>query len=427
VTQILKVWDSEYPWDVRTEKVCRELTEAGLEVHMVARNRDGRPLEEELEECTVHRMRPWPSLGPRLDAASQFPAFLNPRWKRHIETTGRRHSVRAILVRDIPLGPTAIGAGRRLGVPVILDMAENYPAMIRDLWATGSTRLGDSLVRNPRFVGMVERYVLSHVHHTLVVVEESKERLISLGVPADQVSVVSNTPSLARVEEFAALQHTRSDRSVEADAVRPFRLVYLGLMEEARGVTTVIEALSRVRKAGVAATLELIGDGRALPDFKELARTLGMDEEVVRFRGFVPYQDALADVAGADAGLIPHFANESWQTTIPNKLFDYMSLGLPVLSSDVRPVARVLAETGAGVTFRDRDAGDLAQVIERVASDPDRRAMGQRGLEAVRSKYHWERDGGVLRTVLERVLSAGEERRPQSEGDKPISSSRRER
>ena len=45
---ILKVWDGEYPWDVRTEKVCRALTSRGHSVHMVARNRDGRVLREKL-------------------------------------------------------------------------------------------------------------------------------------------------------------------------------------------------------------------------------------------------------------------------------------------------------------------------------------------------------------------------------------------
>ncbi|HEY8506873.1 MAG TPA: hypothetical protein VIL32_00870, partial [Steroidobacteraceae bacterium] len=76
---VCKIWDSEYPWDVRAEKISRALTDAGHEVHMVARNRDGRPLVESLPECTVHRLAPLPALGRRLNAASMFPAFFNPR------------------------------------------------------------------------------------------------------------------------------------------------------------------------------------------------------------------------------------------------------------------------------------------------------------------------------------------------------------
>src|SRR5690606_13666302 len=58
--RICKVWDAEYPWDVRVEKIARSLSEAGHTVHLVARNRDRRPTEEQLEECHVHRLAPLP-------------------------------------------------------------------------------------------------------------------------------------------------------------------------------------------------------------------------------------------------------------------------------------------------------------------------------------------------------------------------------
>ena len=84
--RVLKVADGEYPWDVRVEKVSRALTEMGHDVHMVARNRDRRALREELEEASMHRMRPWTWLGRAMDAASQFPAFM----KREIGRPGLR-------------------------------------------------------------------------------------------------------------------------------------------------------------------------------------------------------------------------------------------------------------------------------------------------------------------------------------------------
>ena len=77
--RICKVWDAEYPWDVRANKMCRTLTDAGHHVDLVARNRDARPTYEELPECTVHRLSPLPVLGSRISAASMFPAFFNPR------------------------------------------------------------------------------------------------------------------------------------------------------------------------------------------------------------------------------------------------------------------------------------------------------------------------------------------------------------
>lgn len=402
--RILKVWDYEYPWDVRTEKVCTSLTRMGHEVHLVARNRRGDDTTEVLPECTVHRLKRWTWAGTRMDAASQFPAFFNPRWISLTHRIGRQEHVELILVRDLPLAPTAIFVARTLGVPVVLDMAEHYAAMMRDLRDTGTGKPGDFLVRNPRLVEWVERWVLAQVDHTLVVVEESRDRLLRTGVDPSKVSVVCNTPALARVEEFAEVRQAAVRRSEIGPDHPSFRLVYLGIMEEARGVRLAIEAVAEARRAGLRVTLDLIGDGRSLSSFREAAASLGLDGNVVRFHGYVQYRKALAIVAGADAGLIPHFASEGWESTIPNKLFDYMSLGVPVISSDVRPVARVLEETRAGVTFRDRDSADLARVIRERCEDGSHARLGENGLRAIQDRYHFERDAEVMGGVLESVL-----------------------
>src|ERR1700741_3616036 len=86
---ICKVWDADYPWDVRVEKVARSLTDAGHEVHLVARNRGRLSRYEQLPEAHVHRLRPLP-IGRRLDSATMFPAFFNPRWAAAIIGTARQ-------------------------------------------------------------------------------------------------------------------------------------------------------------------------------------------------------------------------------------------------------------------------------------------------------------------------------------------------
>lgn len=401
--QILKIVDGDYPWDVRVEKVARTLTDGGHEVHMVARNRKRSPLVEDLPEATMHRLRPWTFLGRTLDSASQFPAFMNPRWAHLALRTGMQTRADLVLVRDLPLAPLAIWTGRRLGVPVVMDMAENYPAMIRDLWTTQSTRPGDSLVRNPRAVEAVERWSLRRLDHVIVVVEESGERLVEeLGVNPDRITVVGNTPSLSRLDEMPS----RPPPSAEHAGPGPLRLVYLGLMEEARGVRTVIEAVGALAGEGIPVELTLIGDGRAREAFEARARELGLAAPGFRSLGFVPYEAALQEVARADAGLIPHLANESWNTTIPNKLFDYMAAGLCVVTSDARPAARVVREADAGVVFRSGDAHDLALRLRDLLAAGRCRAHGLKGREAVRTEHHWERDAERLLTLVGRMHQA---------------------
>jgi glycosyltransferase involved in cell wall biosynthesis len=396
--KILKIWDSEYPWDVRAEKVMRSLTEAGHDVHLLARNRRHDPVREELPEATVHRLRPWAFLGRTLDAASQFPAFMNPRWGLHMTRWGRRTSAEAILVRDLPLAPTAVWAGRRLGIPVIMDMAENYPAMIKDVWLDGRQGRLDFLVRNPTFVARVERWSLDRLDHVIVVVEESGERLVQLGLPPERVSVVSNTPWPERIPP------TTERARGHGESAAPLRMVYLGLLEKPRGLDAVLQGMRTLADKGVDLHLDIIGGGRDADGLKRETDRLKLDGAVT-FHGVLPYEEALGIFGEVDIGLVPHLAVESWNTTIPNKLFDYMSHGLPVISSDARPAARVVREVGSGVVFRSDDADDFAAAVEKVTDPGVRAEMAGKGRTAVQERYNWEVEAERLLETLDTVVS----------------------
>jgi glycosyltransferase involved in cell wall biosynthesis len=125
----------------------------------------------------------------------------------------------------------------------------------------------------------------------------------------------------------------------------------------------------------------------------------------VRFLGRVPYADAVKLLQTADVGVVPHVANESWNTTIPNKLFDYMAAGLAVLTSNAKPAARVVDECAAGVIFRDTDAASCAAAIRRLADPEFRAECGANGRRAVAEQFHWELDAARMRGAIERVAA----------------------
>lgn len=388
--RILYVWDAEYPWDVRTEKVCLALSQHGHQVFITARNQKGLPRTVALPEGVVERLPAFP--GPFRRWLS-FPAFFNPVWIRHISALARRHRVDLILVRDLPLAPTALLASRRRW-PVVMDMAEHYPAMIADIWADGRQRFLDGLIRNPRTVERVERSIVGRLDHIITVVEESRQRVIALGVPPGRVSVVSNTPPLSRVTDLRP--RTPGD---------PLRLVYLGLMEHHRGVGDLLDAARLLENRGLHFHLDLVGDGRDLDEFRAQAARLGLDGTRVVFHGRLSHEKALGVVAGGHGGLVPHRATESWNSTIANKLFDYMAAGLAVVTSDAIPSARVVQESGAGLVFRSRDPGNLADQVVRLQDLAAWEGYRLAGQEAVRSRHNWEADTRTLLEVVTRVAA----------------------
>ena len=219
-----------------------------------------------------------------------------------------------ILVRDLPLAWTALGIGRLLGLPVVLDMAENYPAMIKDLWDRQGFSILNFLVRNPRVIRFIERASVRWCDHILAVVEESRDRLISLGVNPARVSLVINTPTSARWVESPRDGGVGVSRGPQS-----LILVYLGLLEWARGIETAIRAIQRVHERLPGVKLVIVGSGRHESDFRLLVDQLRLQDSV-QFLGWLDYSKAIEVIRESDVGLVPHHATESWNTTIPNKL-----------------------------------------------------------------------------------------------------------
>jgi glycosyltransferase involved in cell wall biosynthesis len=394
---VCKVWQVEYPWDVRAEKVALAITLAGHHVNLVARNRTGLPQVEQLREATVHRLASWRWAPSWFNAASMVAAFFNPRWFRHILRVARRTHADVILCRDLPLAITSVVVGRRLGIPVVLDMAENYPAMLQSRRSTGRAKPWDALVRNPAVARLIERWVVARVDAILVVVEESRDRLTGMGVPPERIALVCNTPPLARLDTRPA---THND-----DRTAPLTAVYLGRVEEQRGIGTLLDAVSQLRAAGFPVALTIYGDGKDFALYRARAQALGLGPPSVVFRGQVPNDLALTELAEADVGIIPHWRDEQFDTTLPNKIFDYMAAGLPVVTSDATPLRRIVEATGCGRVFRDRDAAGLAQALRELGDAAVRRMAGERGRAAIRTTYNWERDVERLLAVLQAVVA----------------------
>jgi glycosyltransferase involved in cell wall biosynthesis len=394
--KVLHVWYADYPWDVRVEKVNAALRDAGMEVHLIARNIRNSPRNESVDGAQVHRLkwlRTWSGISRWLNVASSFPAFINPRWIVHIYRVARTTRPDLILVRDLPLAPAAVWVGRALRLPVAFDMAENYPGFLRTRRETATFRPLDVLVRNPRLAQMAERYVTQRSQAIVCVIEESAQRLKDAGVPERKLKVVRNTP---RIDNAAAISAVTADDG-------ELTIVYLGLVERHRGVQDLVRGVLQSHQRGLPLRLVVIGDGNGLNELRGLAAGLGLLGRGVELLGRIENTRALEIVSRAHIGAIPHMPGEAWDTTIPNKLFDYMSLGLPVLTSNVRPVQRIVLEEACGLSYEWGNISDLSLKIDVLRSSAQRHTMGEAGRRAVQAKYNWSIDGAVLSRSLRAV------------------------
>jgi len=388
--RVLKLFDGDYPWDVRVEKMIVALVAAGHEVRLLCRNRAARERHER-DPLGFEIVR-----LPALRGPLTFPFFLNPVWVLALREQLASFRPDRLVVRDLPLAPLALALGRRAGIPVIADLAEPYPDSLRSQIAFERLSLASRLVRNPRAADWVEHHVLRRIDRVLVVCPEAGRRLERRGLAPGRWVEVGNTPRLASFTP-------KGVPTPEFDGFEDrFTLFFSGLLAGDRGLEVAVDALALLAaREPRRYALVIVGEGQMRAPLAAQAGRLGLAESV-RLPGFIGH-DRLPDlIAHADAGLLPFHACPHINATLANKLFEYMALALPVIVSDVPPMLRVLAETGCGLSFRSGDPADLARQIESLARDPEAgRRHGEAGAAAVRERYHWEVDAARFTAAVE--------------------------
>jgi glycosyltransferase involved in cell wall biosynthesis len=392
--RICIVYQGEIPPAERIEKTVRTLVAAGHEMYVLCNNYGPVPVEDECAPA-VRIIRIGPTFGSRkVNKIVKFPAFVNPVWVAHIYAAVRRFHIEALHVIDVPLSPAVLALGRRFNIPVVYDMWENYPEALKG-WAKDSwtTRW----FKNPWVAAVVEKFVIRRVDHVFTVVEEARDRVIALGASPERVSIVTNGIDL---DMFCA-RPVRSDTPVHMDD-SAYKLLFVGAVTVERGLEDIIRALPLVQREIPSARLFIGGFGPDEPRLQRITAQAAVTADV-RFLGWVKFEDIQSYVAGSDLCLVPHVANEFINTTMPNKLFQYMALGKPVLVSDAKPLARTVRECECGYIYRSGDPHDAARTIVEAYNRRMDTTIGVRGREAVERYFTWDAAARDMVRVYEQL------------------------
>lgn len=391
------VWDSEYPWDVRVEKITRSFIKAGHEVHLICRNRTALVRYELVEGLHIHRL---PHAGKQLDKITSFPFFGNPVWLTSIQKIVKACRIEALIVRDIPLALAGICIGRLQQIPCYVDMAEPYPEMLTGYQVLQTKRLMKTIlngvVRNPRFAQYVERMACGLATHIFPVSVDMQNNLTRKQISSQKISVVHNTPLLS---DFPAPRYDISENDPRYDRNAQLTVTYIGDLTEARGLPLVIEGMSRVKQSSLPIKMTIIGGGRYESRIRQLIQDRNLSDRV-HCTGWVSHREAYAWMSKADVGLIPHLQTAHNHLTVPNKIFDYMAGHLPVLSAKLESLERILSTTGSGLIFPEYTVQSFVDTLSQLRDPVVRWKLGQNGRTAFLSRYHWEQDFSTMHAIV---------------------------
>jgi len=313
---------------------------------------------------------------------------LNWNWERWIINLARQYKWQGLFLRETPLSWQVLVAGRKLRVPVFLDMRENLGAMYQ---AGQAKNLLLRVVRWRPLVQLYESMTIRHFCHIFVSTKELEDWVLSnYCVPLQKVSVLENTPH----DRFLlAAEKALQGRPLNDGLMR---LVYAGNIKESKGIGDVISAIPHVLSECPLVRLRIIGEGPALERMKMLVRELNLANKI-EFLPRLSMPELVKSLSECDIGIESCWLNELTHQTLPGKLFEYMTLGLPVLSSARKPVIRILSETECGRVYHSREPKNIARVLIEMLGDKEKlNIMGRKARQAVLKRYNWRSNLSVL-------------------------------
>jgi glycosyltransferase involved in cell wall biosynthesis len=171
-------------------------------------------------------------------------------------------------------------------------------------------------------------------------------------------------------------------------------VLYHGGLFPHRGIEELMVAIEQVPDA----TLVLMGYGVLEPDLRERAAAPASGGRIRVLPAVRP--DELLDwVACADVAAMPiQPSTLNHRLTTPNKLFEAMAAGVPVVASDLPGMATIVRATDCGVVCDPTNPAAIADALCRILDAPEdeRLGYGRRGLEASHTEYNWETQVGIL-------------------------------
>lgn len=280
---------------------------------------------------------------------------------------------------DLPPLLPAVLAAKLRGKPVV------YRA--HELWSEAHAK-----VRFAGFWRLLDRVLVPRCD-AVVTPDEGRSRVYrdEFRARAPPLTVL-NCPPYRRPLESAVLRDELARRGLAGSTI----VLYQGLLDSMRCIEEIAEATRHFDEGVV---LVVIGSGFG-EKWRDPAAALAGYERIVVLPRVAP--DELPPyTASADAGIVL-YRNDCRNNYLcaPNKVFEYMMMGLPVIAAGFPGMLKLVEGEGVGLCVDPEDPRAIAAAVNRLARDAGARAaMRERALQLSRERYNWERE---FRPLLER-------------------------
>lgn len=253
---------------------------------------------------------------------------------------------------------------RWFGAKIILDLHDPMPELFQSIYGLRE----DHLI--VRWLKKMERASIAFADLVLTPNIAFKELFTSRSCPPHKIETVMNSPetTIFNPQNHDGGPYSQVNGS-SAQIVKPFILMYHGLIVERHGLDLAVEAIAKLHGKITGLQLHLYGDSTDyLEKIMVLARKLGLSD-AVKFHGFKTLDVIAHDISRADLGLVPNRLNAFTQINFPTRIFEYLAMNKPVIVPSTRGIRDYFKDDEI-LFFDPNNVADLAAKIEWAYENP---------------------------------------------------------
>jgi glycosyltransferase involved in cell wall biosynthesis len=381
--RILMLLSNEFRPDPRVGKEASSLISADNTVTILSWDRENRyPRKETIDGISVERIK--------LRSIHDMPylnVFLLPLFWiiSFFEILASDWDV--VHCHDFDTIIPGIFAGKIKKIPVIYDAHEDYPGM----W---EGKLPTPLVNGMYFI---DKIMAKNSSKLITVNRLLKERFESYGA---SVEIVMNCQ---RFEEYELPQKEVKRVRKKINPKDKFLILYIGGLTEDRGLETIITAIDSVKKSlgDNCPILWLYGKGPFEGTLKDMVERLSLGEDI-KFGGYLEYSQVPLYNKASDL-LFALYSKKTANNRVasPNKLFDAMVSGKPIIVSDTGILSEVVKGEKMGIVVKD-EYKSVASGIRRLIQDLNMYGELSQNAKKASLRYNWgAEERGLLKTYKE--------------------------
>lgn len=288
-----------------------------------------------------------------------------------------------------------------VAVPALLmKLAKRVPYVfeVRDLWPEAPIQLG--AIRSKLLAAMLrafERMTYTHASHIVTLSPGMSEGVLRTGVRPDKITMVPNCSDLDLFGRPDAVS-LRDRYGLEGKLVA----VHGGSMGVANGLDYIVRAAVHLKREGVDDIAFLLtGDGKTKPELERMCREHGLDNVI--FTGAIPRKEMPSVLKTADIAIVSFRNIPILATNSPNKLFDALAAGLPIIVNSAGWTKDIVENNRIGFYVDPEKPEELSRLLMALRSEKQRLAeMGKGARKLAEEQY----DRMKLVRNIEEVLLA---------------------